>query len=151
MKAIREFFDRKMQNLSLQYRYGQTLQSVEQIKSILSVRHDDIMLAEDVPNWQEKRGIYRVKVEPRHNSLLWLMMQPFRNDQYITMCQELNLVEWIYVHVYEDGYNHKVVIANRPDTENFRYIPNYLCVSHNFADFSVTKYLSDFETLLGGK
>ena len=63
---IREFFNRQMQNMFLQYRYGETVDSVQQIKNSVSVLYDDIKLTEDVPNWQQKRGIYRVKVKPRH-------------------------------------------------------------------------------------
>ncbi len=92
MKFIREFFNRQMQNMFLQYRYGETVDSVQQIKNSVSVLHDDIKLTEDVPNWQQKRGIYRVMVKPRHEGLLWMMMQAYRSDEYITMCQELNLI-----------------------------------------------------------
>ena len=55
---IREFFNRQMRNMFLQYRYGETVDSVQQIKNSVSVQHDDIVLIEDVPNWQQKRGIY---------------------------------------------------------------------------------------------
>ena len=148
---IREFFNRQIQNMVLWYRYGESVDSVQQIKNSVSVQHDDIVLIEDVPNWQQKRGIYRVMVKPRHEGLLWMMMQAYRSDEYITMCQELNLIEWIYIHVYEDGYNHKVVLSNRPDMENFHNLPNYLCVSFNFSEFAVTMYLADCEILLGGE
>ena len=149
---IREFFDRQIQNMVLWSRYGESVDSIQRLKTAVNVLHDDIKLTEDVPNWQQKRGIYRVKVAPRHEGVLWMMMmQAYRNDEYITMCQELNLIEWIYVHVYEDGYNHKVVISNRPDVENFHNLPNYLCVSFNFSEFAVTMYLADCEILLGGE
>ena len=60
MKFIREFFNRQMRNMFLQYRYGETVDSVQQIKNSVSVQHDDIVLIEDVPNWQQKRGIYPI-------------------------------------------------------------------------------------------
>lgn len=151
MKFIREFFDRQIQNMVLWYRYGESVDSIQRLKTAVNVLHDDIKLTEDVPNWQQKRGIYRVMVKPRHEGLLWMMMQAYRSDEYITMCQELNLIEWIYIHVYEDGYNHKVVLSNRPDVENFHNLPNYLCVSFNFSEFAVTMYLADCEILLGGE
>ena len=149
MKAIREFFDRQIQNMVLWHRYGESVDSIQRLKTAVNVLHNDIKLAADEPNWKEKRGIYRVKVAPRHEGLLWMMMQAYRNDEFITMCQELNVIEWFYIHVYEDGYNHKVVISNRPDVENFNNLPNYLCVSHNFSEFAATVYLADCSILLG--
>lgn len=149
MNAIREFFNRQVQNMVLWYHYGETVDSIQRIKAAVNVLHNGIELAADVPNWKEKRGIYRVKVKPRHEGLLWMMMQAYVKEEFITMCQELNVIEWIYVHVYEDGYNHKVVISNRPDVGNFDSIPNYLCVSHNFSEFAATMYLSDCSILLG--
>ena len=146
---IREFFDRQIQNMVLWSRYGESVDSIQRLKTAVNVLHNDIKLTADEPNWKEKRGIYRVMVKPRHEGLLWMMMQGYRNDEFITMCQELNLIEWIYVHVYEDGYNHKVVISNRPDMENFHNLPNYLCVSFNFSEFAVTMYLDDCSILLG--
>lgn len=48
MKFIREFFNRQMRNMFLQYRYGETVASVQQIKNSVSAQHDDIKLTEDV-------------------------------------------------------------------------------------------------------
>ena len=74
------------------------------------------------------------------------------NRQAIDVGAEVTLPsEWIYIHVYEDGYNHKVVLSNRPDMENFHNLPNYLCVSFNFSEFAVAMYLADCEILLGGE
>ena len=146
---MKNFIQKLIDRAVLYWKYEMTEQDLKDLEYKMSHLDEKIVDISTVPNWTEQRGVYRLRVSPATEGLVFSLIRPVMTDAHVQMVQEYDLLKWIYIHVYEDGYNHKVVVANQPNTDTFNEIPNYLCESLNFSEFAEVMYTSDCQNLMG--
>lgn len=95
--------------------YGISKQGFEAVVDAqLRINDLTIPLISRFHNWQERRGIYRVPVHMTGGLVALLDI-----DRAIDIYLKYGIVffDHVYIHVYEDGYNHKVGVSYRPDKD----------------------------------
>lgn len=109
----------------------------------------------------ERRGIYVVPVNPKTESILASLTlrgpAPATNRGFFGSIafvgnlhsamregEAAKLTDRMYVYVFEDGYNHKVVVSTKLDRAAFGSTDDYLEFRHTVNAMSTIMYTSDF-------
>lgn len=108
----------------------------------------------EVRDWDQKRGVYFL---PMTSALRESMAESWNVDAGCSMYAN-DLIKkalknqypfywFVFIHVYSDGYNHKVVVSDMVDP-NFHMLSSYLEFCQDFARMHYTPYTTDLKTMI---